>query len=94
MTGNVLTRRDRAVGIALLIASIVLALVPRFQVAGRPIDVHLVAMAWFGAAILLLSMDAVARPMPRLIRWAAAVLFITGIAGPFIANFINLSLGA
>ena len=91
---NVITRRDRAAGFAMLALAVVVALVPDFQLADPPFKTHLVASAWFGAAILLLTADAAARPNPRLIRWAAAILFVTGFLSPFVANLIDQSLGA
>ena len=91
---KVTTRQDRIAGFVLLALAVAVMLVPDFRAAGQPIKTHLIAGSWFAAAILLLSMDSAARPMPRLIRWGAAILFVTGLLGPFVANLIDPSLGA
>jgi hypothetical protein len=91
---NALTHRDRIAGYALLGLSIATVFAPRFVIADQPILQFFAAAPWMAAAILLLTADSAARPNIRLLRWAAAVLFIAGFASPFIANLINSSLGA
>jgi uncharacterized membrane protein YeaQ/YmgE (transglycosylase-associated protein family) len=93
-TTHSLTGRDRVAGYVLLALAIAVALVPRLQIAGRSDSNSLIAGAWFGAAILLLAGNSAARPSPRLKRRGAVALFVFGLVGPFIANFIDQALGA
>ena len=90
----IMTRRDRTIGIVLLIVGVVISVMPNFQLAGWPIKPNHVGSPWIGSAMLLLLMDYSARPMPRLTRWIAAILFAMGLAAPFIVYFIDSSLGA
>jgi len=93
MRSENLTRNDRIGGVVLLAFAVAIMFVPRFEIADQPMRAHLVATIW-SAAILLLSMGSAARPNPKLIRWAAAILFVTAPAAPPIANLIDQSLGA
>jgi hypothetical protein len=81
-------RTNRTIGIILLVLSIIVALLPRIE------SNWLIASSWFIAAILLLTSPYAGGPMPRLVRWGAAILLVVGLAAPFIANFINQALGA
>jgi len=94
MRSETLIRNDRIGSFVLLAFAVAIMFVPRFEIAGQPMRAHLVATIWFAAAILLLSMGSAARPNPKLIRWAAAILFVTAPAALFIANLIDQSLGA
>jgi hypothetical protein len=94
MSEAIMTRHDRTAGIALLVLGFAIAVVPDFRLAGQTIEPHHVGTPWIGAGILLIAMDAAARPMPRATRWVAALLVIGGIASPFLVNLINSSLGA
>ena len=94
MRASVSTRRDRTLGFILLALAIVVPFLPRFDFAGQPMKLSLVWGPWICAAILLFSINAAARPNPRLIRWAAGILFIAGLVSPYLANFIDSSLGA
>ena len=91
---EVITRRDRTAGIALLAVGLATSILPDFRLAGQPIEPYHMGMPWFVAGILLLTMNFASRPKPKLVRCGAAILFVMGLAGPFLANLIDQPLGA
>ncbi|HEX6740556.1 MAG TPA: hypothetical protein VF079_02025 [Sphingomicrobium sp.] len=94
MSERTINRSDRIAGIALLVLAVATMFVPRFAIAGQPISLSLTGATWFSVAILLLTAHHASRPMPRLTRWVAAIMFALGLAAPFIANLIDSFLGA
>ena len=86
-------RRDRTFGFVLLALAIIVAFVARFDLTGQPVNLSGMTLPWLFAAILLLTMPYAGRPMPGLIRWSAAILFILGLASPFIDHLIEQSSG-
>jgi len=93
MSGTI-SRNDQIAGLVLLALAAVTMFVPRFALAGQTISLSLTGATWFSVAILLLMAHHASRPMPRLARWVAAIMFALGLAAPFIANFIDSFLGA
>ena len=85
---------NRLAGVLLLVLALSALFIPGVELAGRPDSDYLIGSAWLGAAILLLCSPYAAYPMSVLVRWVAAILFVMGLAGPFIANLIDQSLGA
>ena len=93
MTAQVMTRNDRIVGYVLLAISLAFVFlplfVPRLTIAGLPINWSFTGGPWFGAAILVLTANYAARPSRKLTRWGAAILFIMGLVGPFVAILVG-----
>jgi hypothetical protein len=93
MGSQVMTRNDRTAGIVLLALSVLMIFlplfVPHFALAGGPINWWFVDFPWFLAAIALLTGNSAASPSRKLTRWGAAILFVMGLVGPFVAKLIG-----
>ena len=85
---------DKVAGGMLLVLAIMVMFAPDFEVTGQTIRTSHVGTTWIPAGILLLLGHMSPRPSPVWTRWVAASLFIAGFASPFVANFIDQSLGA